>query len=135
MRKSKAKGKGKGKGEEGKGTKRKRSIGGGGGVNPFFAKIGRNENGEAFPHAKRAPLKIVTWNANGLGNRLKYDKEKLASFLNKERPDVLCVQGDLFYLPFPPLFLQLTRDPPPPPPPSPRRLQRSACRACRRTER
>ena len=69
--------KGKGKG---KGVKRKRdTANGASGASTLFNHS--HEQAQTYPNAKPAPLKIVTWNANGLGNRLRYDKEKLASFL------------------------------------------------------
>ena len=45
-----------------------------------------------FPKARDAPLKIVTWNANGLGVRLKNDKASFGAFLQAEKPDLICVQ-------------------------------------------
>ncbi|CAM9377029.1 unnamed protein product, partial [Choristocarpus tenellus] len=38
------------------------------------------------------PATILTWNANGLGLRLKNDWDEIRSFIQQELPDVFCIQ-------------------------------------------
>lgn len=46
----------------------------------------------AADNASADPLTIVTWNANGLGVRLRKDWEALKEFLTNNNPDVCCIQ-------------------------------------------
>lgn len=55
--------------------------------------VGGSGPGKRQCTANRQPRKIVSWNANGLGTRLSKDRKALEAFIQREQPDVLCIQG------------------------------------------